>query len=425
MAFWILTGLVTLGMAVLLALVVMRNRNGAAPPAAAYGLGVYRQQLSDLDRDIARGVVTPQDGDRLRTEISRRILAADAQVQASRTDAPTGNGPSRVAAALVVMGIALGTAGLYLWLGAPGYGDFGLDRRIALADSLAKTRPSQAEAEADQPARPAADVDDSYLTLLENLRQVATQRPEDPRGQALLAQHEARIGNFKAAYAAKARFIELQSGDIDISDLVDLAELQVMAAGGYVSPEAEALLLRALTVAPQDGRARYYLGLLMGQIGRPDRGYQLWADTLRQNPASAPWRRAIIAQMPDMAALAGVDYQPVAAPNAAPDTTGAEAPARADAPLPGPSPADMAAMQQMSPEERQQMIEGMVSGLADRLATEGGSPPEWARLITALGVLGRVEQARAIHAEAMQQFAGDTTALDMLDTAFTRVEANQ
>ncbi|TNJ40870.1 c-type cytochrome biogenesis protein CcmI [Phaeobacter sp. B1627] len=415
MAFWILTGLVTLGMGGILALVLLRNHNGPGEPAAAYDLRVYRQQLTDLDRDIARGVVSAEDADRLRTEISRRVLAADAQVQAAEAGQRRPNGPGRIAAVLVVLVIALGTGGLYLRLGAPGYGDLSLDRRITLADERARSRPSQAEAEARLPAAANPQVDATYLKLVEDLRKVTAERPDDPRGQALLAQHEARIGNFKAAYDAKARFIALQNGDISLSDLVDQAELQVMAAGGYVSPEAEALLLRALTLSPDDGRARYYLGLLMGQIGRPDRGYQIWADTLRAGPDTAPWTRAIAAQIQDMAAMAGVEYREITPPPAAPES----------APLPGPDAEDVATMQQMSPEDRQQMIEGMVSGLAERLATEGGSPAEWSRLITALGVLGRIGQAREIHAEALDEFAGDAAALDLLNTAFNRVENQQ
>jgi len=418
MVFGILTGLVTLAMAGMLALVLLRNRNGSDEPAAAYDLRVYRQQLKDLDRDVARGIVAPGDAERLRTEISRRILAADAQVQATEAGQAQPNGPSRLAAVLMVLGVLAGTGLLYWQFGAPGYGDYGLQRRIALAEERAETRPSQAEAETRLPAAPPVNADPSYLKLVDELRAATANRPDDPQGQQLLAQHEARLGNYKAAYEAKARYIALQAGDPDMQDVIDQAELQIMAAGGYVSPEAEALLLRALSVQPEDGRARYYLGLLMGQLGRPDRGFELWAETLKLGPAGAPWIRAIQAQIPEMAALAGVEYQPIPPGGASEGDSDA-------APLPGPSAEQMAALQEMSVEERQQMIEGMVSGLAARLASEGGSPPEWARLITALGVLGRTEQAREIYAEAEQQFAGNDAALEILTSAINQVETNR
>ena len=71
----------------------------------------------------------------------------------------------------------------------------------------------------------------------------------------------------------------------------------------------------------------------------------------------------------------------------------------------------------MSDEDRQAMIRGMVDRLSDRLADQGGSAGEWARLITALGVLGDKERAQAIYNEAKSVFASDAAALDDLNAA--------
>ena len=58
----------------------------------------------------------------------------------------------------------------------------------------------------------------------------------------------------------------------------------------------------------------------------------------------------------------------------------------------------------MTDDERTEMIRGMVDGLSDRLATEGGPASDWARLIGALGVLGETERAAAIWNEARDVF---------------------
>jgi cytochrome c-type biogenesis protein CcmH len=63
------------------------------------------------------------------------------------------------------------------------------------------------------------------------------------------------------------------------------------------------------------------------------------------------------------------------------------------------------------------MIEGMVDGLAERLAAEGGPPEDWARLIRSLGVLGRRDEAAAILLEARQVHAGDAAGLAAIDAA--------
>lgn len=407
MVFWILISFVALAMTALLGLVLLRAHSVGEPPAA-YDLRVYRQQLSDVDKDLQRGVINESDAQRIRTEVSRRILAADAQLQNQNSGSTQPKGLSRVTVLLSAALLTGGTLLLYAVLGAPGYGDMGLASRIEAADLYAQTRPNQAEAESKVPAQTNPDIEPGYADLVEQLRQTAGQRPDDAQGQALLAQHEANLGNFVAAYQAKENYIRIMSGDLEPQDYGELAELMIMAAGGYVSPEAEELLDGTLQLDPRNGPARYYYGLLQGQLNRPDIAFRIWADTLRQGPKGAPWIDGIEAQIEEMAFRAGVDYNPITPP-AAPDAAG---PA-----LAGPSAEDLSAAQEMTMDERQEMIQGMVARLSDRLATEGGTAPEWAQLIGALGILGEQERAKAIYTEAKTRFASDAEALVKLEAA--------
>ena len=73
---------------------------------------------------------------------------------------------------------------------------------------------------------------------------------------------------------------------------------------------------------------------------------------------------------------------------------------------------------------RQAMIRGMVDGLAERLATEGGPAEDWARLIRALGVLGDTDRARAIWDEARTVFA-DTPGLPTVQAAAEAAGLNE
>ena len=74
----------------------------------------------------------------------------------------------------------------------------------------------------------------------------------------------------------------------------------------------------------------------------------------------------------------------------------------------------------MSEADRAAMIRGMVDGLAERLATEGGPPEDWARLITSLAALGDTARAEAIFAESLQVFAASPPALSTLNAAAAR-----
>ena len=177
----------------------------------------------------------------------------------------------------------------------------------------------------------------------------------------------------------------------------------VLAAGGYVSPEAEAVAETILARDAQNGVARYYWGLMQLQTGRPDRAFRVWDALLRAGPEDAPWISPILAQIEDVARDAGVRYQlPVIGSGR------------------GPSNEDIEAAEAMSPAERMQMIQGMVSGLAERLASEGGPPDDWAQLITALGVLGRFDQAVVVFENAKRVYGEDPGAMDVINGAADR-----
>lgn len=397
MTFWIITSALALVVAATLALVLLRTRPSAGP-AAAFDMQVYRDQLKDVDRDLERGVIDAADANRVRTEVSRRILAADTQMQAVRSGGRQSGRVSLVTAVLVGVALIGGSLMLYRSLGAPGYGDLGLDRRIALAETLRETRPSQAEAEASVPAAPnRQEISAEYLALMDRLRETVTERPDDLRGQMLLARNEAATGNFKAAAAAQAEILRIKGNAATPVDYAEYADMLILAAGGYVSPEAERVLNRVLSGDPENGPARYYTGLMMAQTGRPDLAFRIWNALLRDGPPDAPWIQPVRAQIEDMARRAGVDFMLTAPP--------------------GPSAADVAAASEMNESDRMEMIRGMVQGLSDRLASQGGTPPEWARLIGALGVLGETERAQAIYANAQEVFAGDDEALSVINQA--------
>ena len=83
-----------------------------------------------------------------------------------------------------------------------------------------------------------------------------------------------------------------------------------------------------------------------------------------------------------------------------------------------PAPGDVPeALRDMTPEERLEMIRGMVGQLSERLYADGGSVEEWARLISSLGVLGDTEKAKEAWDKAQVAFAGQEDALSALRSA--------
>lgn len=381
-------GIIAAGLALVVSALLaaaLRAGRAQAQSAASYDVQIYRDQLAEVERDLARGTINAEDAARVRTEVSRRILAADADARLP-DDAKAGRGSVGLALGLGAL-LLVGSGMLYWKLGAPGYGDLSLKSRIEMAAERRADRPTQEQAEAAQPPAPQTQENNAeYAALIEQLRAAVAGRPDDLQGHILLAQTEARLGNYGLAADAQAAVVRLKGDDASVADLTTLAELLIYAAGGYVSPSAEDALRRALNIDDTDGSARFYWGEMLIQTGRPDLGFRVWDGLLRAGPQDAPWMAPIRARIPELAEIAGVNgYTP-------------PQPAQAD--QRGPSQQDMDNAAAMTPQERMQMIEGMVSSLSDRLATEGGPATEWARLITALSVLGRLDDARAVLVDA-------------------------
>lgn len=397
MTFWIAATLLASGIAALLMRTLAR-RGTATRTAAEADIGVYREQLADVARDAERGTIAAAEAERSRTEISRRILEADRAMAAAAGEG-AGAGPVLVPSVMVVAALAAAVL-VYERIGAPGYPDQPIAGKIARAEEIRAGRPSQAEAEsaAKLPAPPTPAPD--FATLMERLRKAVAERPGDLTGQELLVRNESALGNFGAAAAAQVQVIAIKADAATADDYAGLADLYVMATGGYVSPEAELAAGKSLARDPKNGTARFYLGLMWAQTGRPDHAFRLWRALLAEGPEEAPWMAPIRAEIENLAAAAGVSYTPLPAKK-----------------LKGPSANDVAAASDMSEGDRAEMIKGMVAQLSERLFAQGGSPEEWARLISSLGVLGDKDKAREAWGKAQAAFAGQDAALAALRQA--------
>lgn len=400
MTFWIIAIALALVATTFVVLALLRGKIGDEPPAA-YDLRVYRDQLKEVDRDLARGVIAATDADRVRIEVSRRILAADAQLQQNDDNGGQPKQVALIAAALTAVVLIAGTAWLYSTLGAPGYLDQPLKHRIATAKERHDSRPTQAEFVTDLPVQPAKEPDtEQYAQLMKKLRDTVAERPDDLQGHALLARNESSLGNMAAAATAQANVIRLKGDETTSRDYIIYADILINETQGYVSPEAEAALSKAMQLDGRNQLARYYWGLMLMQNDRPDLSFRIWDELLQTSTPDAPWVPVIRSRIEDLAWLAGVDYKlPPQAPVATPGLT-------------GPSAEDMETASEMTPEDRQAMIRNMVEQLNERLADEGGTPAEWARLISVLGVLGETDRATAIWGEAQTVFAGKEAALE-------------
>ena len=394
MALFVILGLMTVAALALLVVPLLRG-HGAIAPRADYDIEIYRDQLAELGRDVERGVIDADEQASARTEIQRRILAADSATQ----DKPATNtgGSGILAAFAIMMALPLAAGSLYLGLGSPGV----VDRPFA-------DRPAVV-AEAAPPLDANADV----ATMVAGLAARLEDEPDDLEGWLMLARSYVVLESYDEAVAAMERARKLDGEDPDI--LASLAENRVFAADGMVTPAAVADFEMLQTIDRSHPAARFYLGMAHLQAGENQLAFDEWTAFARQSPADAPWMAALREQITRVSGMLGV---PV------PDGLEGMAVAAAGAPAttaPGPTADDIAAAQSMSAGEQSAMIRAMVARLAGRLEDEPGDIEGWRRLAKAYGVLGETDLAADAYARAAEQIPGDLALLTEFAEAITHL----
>ncbi len=372
------------------------RRVPAPSNSAEADMAVYRDQLAEIERDLLRGTIGAAEADRLRAEVGKRVIEADKARAAGPGTA--GRTSTAVLVAVILAVIVPGGVAVYWGLGAPGYPDMALKTRLAELDEGIRSRPSQ-EAELDRQGRTRdAALDERLATELKSVTDVDSLRARF--GQSFEA------GRLQEALRVQERVLALAGEASTSQDHALMALALVLEAQGYVSPEAEIQVKESLTRDVTNEISRYLVGEMFLQGGRYDYAFKFWRPLAENGDPASPFVAQVREQIADVAELAGVTYAPPAA-NA-----------------PGPTAGDVAAAADMTPEERQAMIEGMVAQLSDRLATEGGDVEDWNRLIRSLVILERLPEAQKIYDEAKAKFEGRPAELSFLRLAAVETGLN-
>ena len=335
---------------------------GGSKQAGGNEATVYKDQLAEVDNDLASGLIGSGEAEAARVEIGRRLLAAADQDR----DAPVGSSIRlrRVAAVVALIGLPMVAAATYLPLGSPRLADFPLAERARGGDGKQPLESLVAQVEAHLEKNPA-----------------------DGRGWTVLAPVLARLGRFDDSVRAFRNAITYNGETADRR--ADLGEVMAAAAGGVVTAEAKGEFERAQALDANEAKANYFLGLAAEQDGRKADAAGIWRAMLAKGPLDAPWRPLVTA------ALTRVAGEPPAAPALSPET--------------------MAAAKDMKTGDREAMIKGMVERLATRLKQNGDDVEGWLRLVRAYLVMGDQEKAKGAQSDARQAVSGDAERLRQLN----------
>lgn len=345
MLFWVIAASLTLvaSLAVLLPLA----RRAEEDVDKSHDLEVYRDQLAELDKDAARGVIAAPDAEHARAEIARRIIKLGSDDQPKPRSGPML--AASVIGGIAVLAVPLVSWGVYTVAGSPDIPDQPLSARLA-----------------ENPA------DSSVNDLIARAEAHLVANPSDGRGWDVLAPVYMRIGRVSDAVTAYGNAIKLEGATA--ARQAGLGEAIAATAGGIVTADAREAFDAAIQLEPANPKAHYFLGLAMAQEGKMVEAAAIWRQMLVGLPADSPWR-AVAEQ-----AAAQADGKPVQRD--------------AVAGAPGPSNDDIEAAASMSSGDREAMIENMVAGLDEKLRQNPADPEGWLRLVRSYSVLGKNDQAQ-------------------------------
>ena len=334
-------------------------------------VAIYRDQLDEIERDRAAGLIEDNEAVSAQVEVSRRLIAAADAQTALPSDVPSARWRRRAVAIMALVLLPVGATGLYLALGSPLLPD------QPLAPRLAAARGNQ-----------------SVDTLIAQVEAHLERNPEDGRGWEVIAPVYLRLGRFDDAVNARRNALRLNGTTAERE--AAFGEALVFAANGVVTAEAKAAFERAVALDANGVQARYFLGLAAEQDGDRTQAAATWRALIEAAPPDAPWLDLL------RRALARVDR--AGAPGGS--SGGASS---------GPSDEQAAASSQLAPEQRKAMIQGMVERLSERLHRDGADVEGWLRLVRSYMVLGQPDKARAAVVDARRALAGDAIKLRRLD----------
>jgi cytochrome c-type biogenesis protein CcmH len=319
---------------------------------------VYRDQLEEIRRDQAAGLIGDSEAAAAQVEVSRRLIAA-ADAEAAVPQAAPAAAITRRRRAVAVVALTLlpaGAVALYLAVGSP----------TLPGQPLASRGPAEGKTIAQMVAQVEAHL---------------AKNPNEGRGWEVVAPIYLRMGRFDDAVKARRQALELNGATAERH--AGLGEALTAAANGIVTTEALAEFKTALALDAEHIKARFFLGLAAEQDGRVNDAVATWRALLDGAPADAPWAEFIRAELMRVAG--------------------------------GPSADQVAAASDLPPDQRIAMIKGMVERLAERLGQDGSDVEGWLRLVRSYMVLGERERALAAAGAARRAFATEPDKLRRID----------
>lgn len=255
-----------------------RGKREASSSRSEANLTIYRDQLRELEADLAAGKLSQEQYQEARNEIEGRLLEDSG---ASEEEATPSSG--RWLLIMAVVTVPALTISLYLLLGKPE----GLKANLQTAEINQPQGFTQAQIEA----------------MVSGLEQKLKTQPDDAKGWAMLANSYGVLGRFKDSAAAYARATALAPNNAQL--LADYADVLAMSRGKNFQGEPEAIIQQALKVDPGNIKGLALAGSAAFQRKDYTIAINYWQHLVKLLPADSEFMRSVSGSIIQAQKLAG------------------------------------------------------------------------------------------------------------------------
>lgn len=217
-------------------------------------LAIFRDQLTELEREKSDGSLAESDFEQARRELQRRLLE-EVEPDAGATT-PGTHGPSRKLAAAILVLLPV--------LAVLGYGMLGNPNAL---DPTRTAAPQQMTSE---------QINDMVAKLAARMEA----NPDNMQGWLMLARSYKTMGRYAEAAEAYGKAEKVINDDPEL--LASYAETLAMAGGTGLTGKPSQLVERALKIDPQHPHSLFLAGAAAMEAGNNKKGIAYWEALLPQ-----------------------------------------------------------------------------------------------------------------------------------------------
>ena len=366
--FWILTVLLALVAMGFVCLPLLRKTISSRSESDSEQV-LYEARLSEIQKDLELGRLDEASAKAAQIEEARKLIKL-AEVDAGKAHTNS----NKILVLLAALSLPLISIPFYYTTGSP---DF----------SSGQNQSEQASTQ--QP---------SMQDLLKVAESRLKSNPDDTKGWKVVAPVYVRLGRYNDAINAYQNILRVEGRTPEF--LLKLADVYIERDKGQVNQPARNLIEEVLSVEKDNPIARFYSGIIALQNDRKEETMRIWQSMVDNAKGDEDWLPVVKGRIAELKSLESEPQLP-----ALDDDT-------------------IKAAEEMDPSARNEMINQMVSNLAQKLAENPDDKQGWERLIRSYVILGRNEDAKSAVEKATRQYPEDNNFIVSLENMIKNQSGN-